>query len=105
MDGKGIERDGKWVAPAYDQSGILKGSPESIALIILRGIASDSEHYSGKMAGLEAIYDDRSLATVMTWVRSQWGGHNDVVTTEEAASYREKFADRAGPVALGEISE
>lgn len=105
MDGKGIERDGEWVAPGYDQSEILRGDPETLARIILKGIASDSDHYSSEMAGMERIYDDRSLAAVMTWVRNRWGGHDDFVSSEQAATYRERFADQPGPVALGAISE
>lgn len=106
MDGKGIEREGKWVAPAYSDSAILKDEdPEKLALIILKGIQKESEHYSGAMAGMEAIYDDRSLAAVMTWIRNQFGDHDDVVTASQAAAWREKFSDRQGPIALGELAE
>lgn len=105
MDGKGIERDGKWVAPAYEASEILKGDGRKLALVILKGIQKDDEEYTGAMAGMEEIYDDRSLAAVMTWVRNQWGGHEDVVTAEQAAAWREEFKGITGPIALDKIDE
>lgn len=104
MDGKGLERDGQLVAPGYADSAILKGDPDKLALIILKGIKKDSERYSAAMGGMEAAYDDRSLAAVMTWVRNQWGGHDDYITAEEAAKFRERFADRTEPISLGEIA-
>jgi len=52
---------------------------------------------------MEEIYDDRTLAAVMTWVRNRWGGHDDLVTAEQVAAWREEFSGRPGPVALGEV--
>jgi mono/diheme cytochrome c family protein len=105
MDGKGIERDGKWVAPGYADSEILKGDGRELALIILKGVQREDEDYTGAMAGMGEIYDDRSLAAVMTWVRNQWGGHDDVVTAEQAAAWRKEFEGVTGPVALSDIDE
>lgn len=105
MDGKGIERNGKWVAPAYSESAILRDDPEKLALIILKGIRKESEHYAGAMGGMETVYDDRSLAAVMTWVRNQYGGQDDHITADQVAEWRKKFSDRQGPVSLGEITE
>jgi mono/diheme cytochrome c family protein len=105
MDGKGIERDGKWVAPGYADSEILKGDGRELALIILKGVLREDEDFTGAMAGMGEIYDDRSLAAVMTWVRNQWGGHDDVVTAEQAAAWRKEFEGVTGPVALSDIDE
>ena len=105
MDGKGIERDGKPVAPAYSESAILKGDPEMLALIVLKGIKKESEHYTGAMGAMEQIYDDRSLAAVLTWVRNQWGGHDDYVSTDQVEEWRKKYADRTEPVSPSELSE
>lgn len=105
MDGKGIERNGKWVAPAYSESVILREDPEKLALIILKGIRKESEHYTGVMGAMEAVYDDRSLAAVMTWVRNQFGGQEDHITADQVAGWRKKFSDRQGPIALAEITE
>ncbi|MEM9017954.1 MAG: cytochrome c [Verrucomicrobiota bacterium] len=105
MDGKGIERDGAWIAPSYESSEILKNDPEKLALIILKGIKKESEHYSGQMNGFEAVLDDRSLAAVMTYVRNQWGGHSDVVTADQAKAWREKYADRTEAISPAELAE
>lgn len=105
MDGKGVSRDGVMVAPAYADSELVKRSPEGLALIILKGIERESETYSTAMGSMAPVYDDRNLAAVMTWIRNQFGGHEDVVTTEQVAAWREKHAERTEPVTYAEIAE
>jgi len=105
MDGKGVSRDGGRVAPAYGDSELVKRSPEGLALIILKGIRRESDTYSAAMGPMGAVYDDRSLAAVMTWIRNQFGGHDDVVTAEQVAAWREEHADRTDAVTHAEIAE
>ncbi|MEM7601022.1 MAG: cytochrome c [Verrucomicrobiota bacterium] len=104
MTGGGAKRDGQLVAPAYADSMILKRNPEMLALIILKGISPEGSQYSGAMAGLEKVYNDHDLASVMTFVRNRWGGHDDYITDEQAAAWRAKFADRTGPVSQTELA-
>ncbi|MDF1659805.1 MAG: cytochrome c [Verrucomicrobiales bacterium] len=105
MTGNGAKRDGQLVAPAYGDSVILKTNPEMLALIILKGISSEGSNYSGAMNGLEKIYNDHDLASVMTFVRNRWGGHDDYITDEQAAAWRAKYADRTTPVTQAELEE
>lgn len=105
MTGKGAQRDGKLVAPAYEDSSILKHDPEMLALIILKGIEPGDGTYSGAMAGLEKVYDDHALASVMTFVRNKWGGHDDYISDEQAAAWRAKYAERTAPVTQAELEE
>lgn len=105
VDGKGVSRDGVMVAPAYGDSEILKRSPEGLALIILKGIQRESETYAGAMGPMEQVYDDRSLAAAMTWIRNQFGGHDDVITAEQVAAWREQHADRTEPITHQEIAQ
>lgn len=104
MDGKGVSRDGVMVAPAYADSELVKRSPEGLALIILKGIERETETYSTAMGAMAQVYDDRSLAAVMTWIRNQFGGHEDVVTAAQVAAWREKHADRTEPVTHEEMA-
>lgn len=104
MDGKGVSRDGVMVAPAYADSELVKRSPEGLALIILKGIERETETYSTAMGAMAQVYDDRSLAAVMTWIRNQFGGHEDVVTAGQVAVWREQHADRIEPVKHEEIA-
>lgn len=105
MDGKGVSRDGVMVAPAYADSELVKRSPEGLALVILKGIKRESETHSTAMGSMAAVYDDRSLAAVMTWIRNQFGGQDDVVTAAQVAAWREKHADRTEPLSHAEIAE
>ena len=104
MDGKGVSRDGMMVAPPYADSELVKRSPEGLALIILKGIQRESETYSTAMGSMAPVYDDRDLAAVMTWIRNQFGGHDDVVTAEQVAAWREQHAGRTEPVTHAEIA-
>lgn len=105
MDGKGVSRDGMLVAPAYADSELVKRSPEGLALIILKGIRRESDTYSVAMGSMAPVYDDRSLAAVMTWIRNQFGGHEDVITAEQVAAWREQHASRTEPLTHQEIAE
>lgn len=105
MDGKGVSRDGVMVAPAYADSELVKRSPEGLALVILKGIQRESETYSTAMGSMAPVYDDRSLAAVMTWIRNQFGGHEDVVTAEQVAAWREQHAARTEAMTHAEIAE
>jgi len=105
MTGKGAQKDGRLVAPAYEDSVILKNDPEMLALIVLKGISPEGSQYSGAMVGLENIYNDHDLASVMTFVRNRWGGHDDYITDEQAAAWRAKHADRTAPVTQAELDE
>ncbi len=105
MTGKGAQRNGKLVAPAYEDSSILKHDPEMLALIILKGIEPDLGTYGGAMVGLEKVYDDHALASVMTYVRNKWGGHDDYISDGQAAAWREKYAERTAPVTQAELEE
>jgi mono/diheme cytochrome c family protein len=104
MDGKGVSRDGVMVAPAYADSELVKRSPEGLALIILKGIERESETYSTAMGAMAQVYDDRSLAAVMTWIRHRHGGHKDIVTARQVAAWRKKHADRTEPLTHEEIA-
>jgi len=105
MDGKGVSRDGMMVAPGYADSELVKRSPEGLALVILKGIQRESETYSTAMGSMAPVYDDRSLAAVMTWIRNQFGGHEDVVTAEQVAAWREQHAARTEAMTHAEIAE
>ena len=105
MDGRGVSRDGVMVAPAYAESELVKRSPGGLALMILKGIQRESETYSTAMGSMDPVYDDRSLAAVMTWIRDQFGGHEDVVAAGQVAARREQHADRTEAVTHSEIAE
>lgn len=105
MDGKGISRDGVMVAPAYADSELVKRSPEGLALIILKGVQRESETYSTAMGSMAPVFDDRSLAAVMTWIRNQFGEQDDVVTAEQVAAWREQHATRTEPMTHAEIAD
>lgn len=105
MTGQGSERDGQKLAPAYDQSLIVKNNPEMMALILLKGISPEGSQYAAAMNGFENVYDDRDLAAVMTFIRNRWGGHDDFISEEQAAEWRSKYADRTEPVTQAELEE
>lgn len=105
MSGQGSERDGQLLAPAYDQSVIVRNDPEMMALILLKGIDLAGSGYPVAMNGFEQVYDDGDLAAVMTFIRNRWGGHDDFVSETQVGEWRQKYAERNAPVSQAELAE
>ena len=106
MDGAGLPIGDKKMAPALGGSAIANGKPEVFAAVILKGIAKENQDYLGVMAPLEAsMPSDEILAGVMTYVRSSFGNTASVVTPEDAAKYRAKWADLKTPLTRAKITE
>lgn len=105
-DGTGVPLGEKKMAPTLAGSKLVIGKPDVFALIILKGIAKETEDYMGVMAPLEAAYPtDEALAAVMTYVRNSFGNTASVVTAADAAKFREQWKDTEGPITRARLEE
>ncbi len=104
-DGNGLPVGAMKMAAPLPGSAIVKGDPELLGLVILKGIAKEDAKFLGVMAPLEAAYDDAKLAAVMTYVRDQFGDKASAVTTEQAAAIRAKFKDIKTPITRAKLAE
>jgi mono/diheme cytochrome c family protein len=91
-DGKGMQMGPQKMAPTLVGSEITLGDPDRMALVIMKGVFREpTSEYVGMMAPLEAAFDDKQLASVMTYVRQSFGNEAGLVTPEMVASAREKY--------------
>lgn len=92
-DGKGLKAGPMSMAPALAGSELLLDEPDKSLLVVLKGIAKETNDFMGVMAPLAAALDDEKLAAVLTYCRNSFGNSGAAVTIEEAAAAREKFAE------------
>jgi mono/diheme cytochrome c family protein len=91
-DGQGMQIGPQKMAPTLTGSEIVLGDPDRLALVVLKGIFREPvSPYVGIMAPLESAYDDKQLASVLTYVRKSFGNSALTVTPEAMAAAREKF--------------
>lgn len=79
----------------------VKADAQVITRIVLFGVNGKlkvgGQNYQGQMPTFGAILDDQKLASVLTYVRSQWGNQASPVTAEFVAQIREAEKERRQP--------
>lgn len=88
-DGRGLDR----VAPALLGSALALGPGDVAARILIAG----KEGAVGLMPPLGAALNDDQIASVLTYVRREWGQTADPVQTEVVQDVRRLTADRLQP--------
>jgi mono/diheme cytochrome c family protein len=85
--------------PPLVKSEWVVGSPKRLAGIILKGVQGplnvEGAVYNGAMPPWEKTLNDKKIAAVMTYIRSEWGNAASPVTPEQVASARKEFAPKA----------
>jgi len=95
------------LAPPLLNSDWVLGNPERITRIVLHGLRGPIE-IEGKlwelaMPGL-AVFEDEQLASVLTYVRREWGHTAPAISTEFVGSVRAKYGDRIDMWTVEELS-
>lgn len=104
-DGTGLNVGTMKMAAPLPGSAIVKGNPDILGLVVLKGIAKEDAKYVGIMAPLEAALDDAKLAAALTYVREVYGDKASPVTVEQAAAIRAKYKDIKAPVTRAKLAE
>jgi len=96
-DGKGTPAPGTQLtlgAPLVGSPRVL-GRKDIPIKIMLKGMVGelDGKTFPGPMLPLET-FDDRWIASVLTYIRSSWGNKAELVTPEEVAAVRASIRDR-----------
>ena len=81
------------MAASLLDSKIVKGDPQLLALVILKGIKKPKKapKFIQEMLALEATLDDAKIAAVMTYVRHSFGGLDDTVSSTSVKQWRKDF--------------
>jgi mono/diheme cytochrome c family protein len=87
------------VFPPLAKSEYVNGSAERFAAMILKGnnppfTVNGTVYAVSPMPAQEAALDDGKIASVITYVRSNFGNNSPAVTPDVVAAARKKFADR-----------
>ena len=95
------------VFPPITKSPYVNGSAERFASIILKGNAGpfviEGKPYNQIMPGQEAMMDDAKIASIMTYVRANFGNSAPAVTPADVAAARMKYAERKTPWTQAEL--
>jgi mono/diheme cytochrome c family protein len=88
------------VFPPLAGSEWVTGNTERLAMIIKNGVAGEIDvnnvTYNGNMAAIGANLNAKELASLMTFIRTEWGNDASIVTPEMAAAAIEISDQRAG---------
>jgi len=101
MDGKGNFPVPPGMAPNFHVSEILKGEPEAMVAILMRGIKKQNpaEYMGQMMLPLGAAQTDEWMANVINYVRIKFGGVKDsAVTPAQVAEWRKKYPQTPNPM-------
>jgi mono/diheme cytochrome c family protein len=109
MDGKGMQPvPGMSMAASWVDSQIMrKSSAEVIAAIMMRGIKKENpaEYMGQMMTGWGATMTDEDVAAIITYVRNQFAGHDELVTAAKVKEWRAKYPTADGPLERAKINE
>lgn len=85
--------------PPLAGSDWVNGPEEKIILTVLHGLGGEiivsGEKWNSVMPAQGATLDDRKIAAVLSYVRSEWGNSAPPVKTATVTDLREKFKDHA----------
>ncbi len=97
------------LAPSLLNSDWVLGSAERMTRIVLHGlqgpIVVKDKEWNLFMPGLAEVMDDEQLASVMTYVRREWGHMASPVEPDLVAAVRAKYADRVDMWTVEELEE
>ncbi|HWE03075.1 MAG TPA: c-type cytochrome [Tepidisphaeraceae bacterium] len=108
-DGKGTQVpggvEGVTLAPPLRGSKRLTGNKEITLRVILHGLVGPNDGnklYPGEMVGFKWA-EDAWLASVITYVRNDFGNHAPAITADDLKHVREETTDRNKPFTLAEL--
>lgn len=106
-DGRGVQLPGQPLkAPSLVSSTRVLGQKEVLARIVLQGITGpiDGHSYREVMAPCDK-HDDQWIASVLSYIRQDWGNLASVVHPEEVAAVRRASRNRYRAWTMDELSD
>jgi putative membrane-bound dehydrogenase-like protein len=101
-----LDGRGQTAPPLVDSDWIL-GSPQATVRIVMHGLSGaigvSGRNYIGEMPGFGAL-DDEQIASVLTYLRREWGHTAAPVTPELVKSIRADTAGRVNPWGWRELT-
>ncbi|MBB6328414.1 mono/diheme cytochrome c family protein/glucose/arabinose dehydrogenase [Algoriphagus iocasae] len=97
--------DGQLIAPAFSGSQRIQGHPEYAVKTLLHGLTGNLEgkEYEGVMIAMD-MNDDDYIASVLSYIRNDFGNSASFVSPEYVAQIREETKDREGNYSFEELT-
>ncbi|MCR9013761.1 DUF7133 domain-containing protein [Aquiflexum gelatinilyticum] len=98
--------EGRLIAPPFSGSQRILGHPEYAVKVMLHGLkgAIDSKEYEGVMIAMDSN-DDAYIASVVSYIRNDFGNTGTFVTPKFISKIRTKTASRKMPYTFDELIE
>ncbi|WP_425638780.1 DUF7133 domain-containing protein [Algoriphagus yeomjeoni] len=95
---------GELIAPAFSGSQRLMGHPEYAVKTLLHGLngALDGKEYEGVMIAMDSN-DDEYIASVVSYIRNDFGNSGSFVSPEYVAQLRKETAEKEGTYEFDEL--
>jgi len=95
------------VFPTLAKTEYVTGDPKRFAAMILKGVAGpitvDGKIYNNAMPAQEAMLSDTKIASILTYVRANFGNTSAAVAPEVVAEARKEHAARTAPWTEAEL--
>lgn len=104
-EGRGMDVGDLKLAASLVDSEILRGDPEFLALVVLKGIAKEDDKYLEHMVPQELALDDATLAAVLTYVRDAFGDKAPPVPVATVTATRAKYKDIPDSITRAKLKE
>ena len=87
--------------PPLAGSEFVMGGSKRLTMILLKGLQGpvkvQGAAFNGAMPTWEKILTDKQIASILTFVRQEWGNKAGEITPDQVAAARKEFSDRAEP--------
>lgn len=95
---------GELIAPAFSGSSRLMGHPEYAVKTLIHGLngALDGKEYEGVMIAMDSN-DDEYIASVISYIRNDFGNSGSFVSPEYVAQLRKETAGKEGTYQFDEL--
>jgi mono/diheme cytochrome c family protein len=106
-DGKGTPlKPGATIAPPLSGSPTATGYRDGVISVVLKGLhgAVDGKDYQAQMVPMESNNDDW-IASVISYVRNNFGNHSTFITTNDVARVRAAINSRTNTWTLQELHD
>jgi glucose/arabinose dehydrogenase/mono/diheme cytochrome c family protein len=107
VNGKGLlSPNGELPAPILANNKNVSGDPSKLIKVLLHGLSGpiDGKTYTtGLMPALQDN-DDKYIASVLSYIRNNFGNDGKMVTKEDVAKIRTETTNRTQPYTVGELN-
>ncbi|HEY7119005.1 MAG TPA: PVC-type heme-binding CxxCH protein, partial [Tepidisphaeraceae bacterium] len=103
----GLGQEG--LAPPLADSEWVEGPHDRMVRIVLQGlkgpVSVNGDKFDLEMPGLELVFDDEMIASLLTYVRREWDHHADPVSAEQVKAVRAQTKGRASQWTAKELEK